>query len=733
MNGRYPLIFMERLLSTLSTLTDLALVIGGFTLIIVIHELGHFIAARWAGIRVMAFAVGFGPAIVSYRKGYGLRRGSSEQEYLTRVAAAKEDPAQAPALAGVSATEYRWNYLPLGGYVKMLGQDDSDPTATSTESDSYQSASPWKRMVVISAGVIFNVILAAVLFVGVFTVGLPTEPCKVGFVAPGSPAFEAVASNAGTLGIKQSGLQPGDEIVRLEGEIPQSFKDLTLASAMASPNEAIAIDVVREGVAEPLHFLVVPREDPYSRMLSIGVGPASGSMLDGAELKGAAKAEAIAGMRQLGLAMAEPGMTLVRVGDRSAAKGSDGLAAAVLVRAAEASGGAPIEVEFARADGTTVVETLKPEPALATRAVQNPSTKAVIRVGHLAGLVPVMQVRSASKNAAEQGLAAGDVFVRLGDMEWPSVAEGIAEIKRGGRTEIAVTVAREVGGEVRMIKFPMIKVVNGTIGFSPGDTSASSTLVARWPVLPEAKTGGFEVFNGKPAGARLGLTPGSKITAVNGRPVASFAEVWLALAAITDDAAGVRLTVSSPVTSGETLAWPKRETGAEHALALGAEDLKELSRTRWSIPLAEFAFEPERMLLQGADPAEAIGMGLHETLGTMKSTYLTFLRLFQGTVKVEHLKGPVGIADVGTQLASRGFVWLLFFMGLVSVNLAVVNFLPLPIVDGGQFLMIIYEQVTGKPVSVQIQANLARVGLLFVVCVFLFVTFNDVAKLIWRN
>ncbi len=723
---------MERLLSIFGTLTDLALVIGGFTLIILIHELGHFVAARWAGIRVMAFAIGFGPAIVSFRKGMGWRRGSSEVDYLTRLEAARENPTAQAGLAGVSATEYRWNYLPLGGYVKMHGQDDMDPTAMSGDRDSYQSAAPWKRMIVISAGVICNVILSAVLFVMVFSVGLPTEPCKVGFVAPGSPASEAIASNAVAAGAARAGLQPGDEIVRIDGEKPQSFKDLMLASAMASPNTALALEVIREGVAEPLHFVVMPREDPFSRMLSIGIGPASGSNLDGGKLRGARREEAISNMRALGLATAEPGMTLVRVGTARASNEGEGLSAAVLARAAEASGGAPIEAEFVGLDGQRVVETLVPKPFFPSRAFENPSTKTILPVGHLAGLVPVMRIQAAGEGATSQGLLAGDIFARLGDIEWPSVAEGMAEIKRGGRTTILVTVAREVDGRLSMITLGAVKVVGGRIGFAPGDTAGESTLIARWPVLPETTVLGFERFAGKPAAARLGLVPGSKITAINGRKVESFADIWVALAGAESNAQ-VTLTVAGASVTDGTAEWTTPAGGAQHVMMLSAEDVKELSRTRWSIALADFGFAPERMLLIGNGPVEAMSMGLHETVGTMQSTYLTFLRLFQGTVKVEHLKGPIGIADVGTQLAGRGFVWLLFFLGLVSMNLAVINFLPLPIVDGGQFLMIIYEQLSGKAVSVQIQANIARVGLLLVVSLFLFVTFNDVAALIWRN
>ena len=76
---------MDQLLGLAGMLFDLALVILGFGFIVFVHELGHFLAARWAGIRVLAFAIGFGTAAFSFRKGMGWRRGSSEKEYLARM------------------------------------------------------------------------------------------------------------------------------------------------------------------------------------------------------------------------------------------------------------------------------------------------------------------------------------------------------------------------------------------------------------------------------------------------------------------------------------------------------------------------------------------------------------------------------------------------------------------------------------------------------------------------
>ena len=119
------------------------LLIIGFSLIILIHEGGHFLAAKYVGIRVEQFALGFGQAIFSWRKGLGFRAGSSEKEYQQRQ---KEATAE-----GIGETEYRWNWVPLGGYVKMMGQDDTKPGMVINDPRSYTSKTVGQRMLVISA------------------------------------------------------------------------------------------------------------------------------------------------------------------------------------------------------------------------------------------------------------------------------------------------------------------------------------------------------------------------------------------------------------------------------------------------------------------------------------------------------------------------------------------------------------------------------------------------------
>ena len=130
------------------------------------------------------------------------------------------------------------------------------------------------------------------------------------------------------------------------------------------------------------------------------------------------------------------------------------------------------------------------------------------------------------------------------------------------------------------------------------------------------------------------------------------------------------------------------------------------------------------------NPLTAVKMGMQETASFAVLTYLTIDRLFRGTVKVEHLQGPVGIVHIGSKVADRGFSYMLFFLGLISVNLAVINFLPLPIVDGGLFLYLVYEAIKGRPPSIGFQNGAAIVGLLLIATAFVVTFYNDIARII---
>jgi len=732
---------LDQVLSTLNSAKDLLLVVLGFSLIIVFHELGHFLAARWAGIRVLAFAVGFGPAFFSFRKGMGWRRGSSEAEYnrLMKARAMSVIPPPLPP-ADISTTEYRLNVLPFGGYVKMLGQDDADPSARSDAPDSYQSCKVWKRMIVISAGVVMNLLMAAILFVVVFMVGLKVEPAKVGYVAPNLPAGKAIANNAKELGVTEPGLQTGDLVLKVNGKRPANFNDLVIASAMARGGDTMRLEVERKGIAKPLIFDIEPKKDDTTKMLQLGIGPAASAMVN--EVKDPVQAALFEKFFvDVGIVNVKPGAKLVQVGDDTNIESVYELSSA-----AAKSGGQPIPVVFENQDaankGTRASGTVLPVREMQRQLFRTEADRPPSYVPHVLGLLPVMKVLDVNAGAEKVGLKAGDIFEQIGDVEWPSLAEGMAEIRKNKGGTVQIVVLRTENGTPREVKLDSVPVDReGRIGFYTADTSRDSARITAWPQRlavstaslnddEKSDTDAIDRAVPVPSITSLNLFRGSTITKIGDKPVSNFNDIVNALATATDAAhaagntAEVELTVLLPVkgeSEEKTVKW-----------TLTSDEVASLHQLAWLSPVEPGWFEPETFIQKSSNPVEAIGEGILQTKSVMMSTYVTFIRLFEGSVKVEHLKGPVGIAHVGTIVASKGFVWLLFFLALISVNLAVVNFLPIPIADGGQFIFLLYEQIMGKPVSVAVQNAAALMGLALVVGMFLLVTYNDISNLIGR-
>ncbi|HDL89726.1 MAG TPA: RIP metalloprotease RseP, partial [Thermodesulforhabdus norvegica] len=143
----------KEILETMMTIIYAIIVLG---VLIFVHELGHFLVARWCGVHVERFSIGFGPPIFEWTRG---------------------------------ETEYCIAAIPFGGYVKMLGEESLDEVNPSDYHRSFQYQSSGRRALIVAAGPLCNFLLALVLFFVVFVFsGIPTLLPEVGSVEPGSPA-----------------------------------------------------------------------------------------------------------------------------------------------------------------------------------------------------------------------------------------------------------------------------------------------------------------------------------------------------------------------------------------------------------------------------------------------------------------------------------------------------------------------------------------------------------------
>jgi len=141
------------------------------SVLIFFHELGHFTAARFFGVQVDVFSIGFGKRLWTKK---------------------------------IGKTEWSLSAIPLGGYVKMKGQDDTDPTAVSYDNDSYNTKKPWQRIVILLAGPFANFLMAFLLYLAISFLGVPKLLAYVGSVTKDTPAYKA-------------GIQKEDKIIQING------------------------------------------------------------------------------------------------------------------------------------------------------------------------------------------------------------------------------------------------------------------------------------------------------------------------------------------------------------------------------------------------------------------------------------------------------------------------------------------------------------------------------------
>jgi regulator of sigma E protease len=185
----------------------IALVI--FSLLIFFHELGHFIAARFFKIHVEVFSIGFGKRILTKQ---------------------------------IGQTQWSISTIPLGGYIRMKGQDDSDPSKKSFEDDSYNSKAPWQRIVISLAGPFANFFLAFLLYLSITAIGVPKLLSTVGDINMSQPAYEA-------------GVRVGDTIRNINGQPILYWEEV--GEKIQAQTTPISLTVLRDN--NLIDFTITPK------------------------------------------------------------------------------------------------------------------------------------------------------------------------------------------------------------------------------------------------------------------------------------------------------------------------------------------------------------------------------------------------------------------------------------------------------------------------------------------
>ena len=231
--------------------------------------------------------------------------------------------------------------------------------------------------------------------------------------------------------------------------------------------------------------------------------------------------------------------------------------------------------------------------------------------------------------------------------------------------------------------------------------------------VPAVTTKIGEVVPGKPA-AKAGVLAGDRITAVNGKPV----DRWEDFAKIIAEGKLTPLEVA--VQRGESVL--KFNMGPE------SRTTKNLLGDTVTQPVIGVVAAGESVI-DHFPPSEAIVRGSTQSWNVIKLTVLSLVRLVERAIRLDNIGGPFMIVKMAGQQAAEGTVNFLAFMALLSVNLGVLNLLPVPILDGGHLAFFLIELVIGRPVSKRAREIAQQVGLVLLLGLMVLAFYNDIARM----
>ena len=706
---------------------SIAVAFLGLCFVIFIHELGHFAVAKWCDVHVEAFSIGFGPAV----PGCSFRRGE---------------------------TIYKLAWFPLGGYVKMVGEgnetddDDADPRA-------FKNKSVLARMAIFSAGVFMNMVFGLVCFIFVYrTHGVDQLPAIVGSVDPSGAAW-------------QEGVRSGSVVKQIGGSKNPFFDDLryeVILNSKAGEKLKLVYEVPGDpkGVQE---IFLEPRRDPGSPYPIIGVGNWPQMRL--AEFPGrkayppvyfgspAATAEPPFKPGDWIVGMSDPDhageVTLLPKDPRNqTADHPDYLAyrqrlrrqmeKAITFRVSRKEDGVDktVDIPVGPAYHYSLGLRMRMGQIAAVRD-NSPASKARAQTGNETGIraqdlakavegdildqVEVTdakgtKIRWVSSRAGEPTVP-GVVVKDLDPVRLPDELEDWADSVQGPR-KVALTVLRNVGHvERQKVHLDTEWDDNWKDDYVVATSMTSPIAIAGLGLAYRIDTM-VEGVDGPAAEANVKRGDLIKAIQINNR-TSDFGKFtpdkwkdlkpnsWASVAKLIDDIESkdfnLRLErdkqdIEVTLTAKLDKSWPAIERG--------------------------LILAPEKYLQRADTVSQAISLGIRATLRSVTQIYKNLQAIFTGRVSPEMVGGPLTIATTAYSLAGADIYAFLNFLGIISVNLAVLNFLPIPILDGGHMVFLLYEKLRGAPASENVRAAATYVGLFLILALVVFVWWVDIKRLL---
>lgn len=542
--------------------------------LVVVHEFGHFLFAKVFGVGVEKFSVGFGPRI------FGVTYGG---------------------------TEYRLAWIPLGGYVRMVGEDPFEELSGEPSPNSYLQKAAWKRLLIAFAGPLFNLLLPVALFSGLYLAGAPEPTTWVGMVMEDSAA-------------SRSGIAVGDRVVAIGDRETRYYSELRDALNKVPLNGQTSVTVEREGQRRTVDVTLKaePSYNEWGEQIEqnvLGVSPTSARPLIGVD---------------------------------------------------------PVNVSPAYAAG----------------------------------------LRSGDKVTKVNGEPVEWSYQLLEKLRDPALQQLALEVTRGD-TELKVSLQRTD------YQLPVTKDGQG-VGQLGAETLAQVHPGAPWGIFP------YEVFikeaiPGRPA-AKAGLRDGDMLYTVNGTPIVRWLDLKKAIEAPAEEIKEITLLrqgefrvipVQPDVVQVPTMTGGKKAEGQ-----IGIRPPEVYQRDEAPLRLSVF---------------EAVSRGVQETISITYAGGRILGRIVTGDIPLsESLGGPISIVTIAAQSAWVSVFQYVRVMALLSVNLALINLLPIPLLDGGHILFFAVEMLRGRPVSMRFREIAQQVGLLLLFALMAFAFANDVRMSVFR-
>lgn len=528
-------------------------------LLIFVHEAGHFLVAKFFGVRVEVFSLGFGKKIFKYKKG---------------------------------DTTYCLSLIPLGGYVKMFGDEMGAQISEEDKKYSFTHKPVFQRIAVVLAGPLMNFFFAILIFFVVALMGEQMKAPVIGDVAAGTPAYDM-------------GFRSGDKIVTAGGKSIQTW-DQFVQTMTENHSQSLQVEVKRDGNDQLATIQAVPRLAPNPNILS----------------------------------------TDESIGD---------------------------------------IEGL------------SPSAKASL-IGVRAGSI-----------AAKAGLQTGDLIKSIGGrpVKYFRDLENLMVSLQG--QPIAIEVDR----------------------FPAADSSQPKTVSVKIPASQFASLGviGIEssdlylakVIDDTPAKA-AGLKEGDRILKVNETVPLKWEDVLT--------------TVKSYKGEGQLVFKVDRQ-GEEHIFEITPRLTSQMNSQggedkRFTVGIVPWAFPamPEVTTIKADSVFSAFVRGVEKTNEISKMTVVSFLRLIQAKISPKSIGGVISIGQAANETFKMGITSFLQMMAIISINLFILNLLPVPVLDGGHLLFYCIEAIKGAPVSMRKMEIAQQIGLVVLMSLMVFALFNDFSRLL---